>query len=82
MKILTAILVGGVAGAAAMLLFAPRSGEETRAKILGKASDVRGHTTETVGHTTETIKDKLSQARSKADELKEDIQTKAVELRY
>ncbi len=73
MKTLIAIFVGGVAGAVAMLFYAPRSGEETRAKIFGKASDFSGNT-------TETIKDKASQARSMASELKENAQVKAAEL--
>jgi gas vesicle protein len=75
MKTQTTFLVGGVLGAAVMLLLAPRSGEETRVKILGKVSELRGHP-------TETIKDKASQARSKANELKENVETKAVELHY
>ena len=44
--ILTGIVVGGLIGATAMLLLAPRSGEEIRAEIKDKAMDLRDRTTE------------------------------------
>ena len=73
MKTLLAILFGGVVGVAATLIFAPRSGEETRAKIRGKVFELRDNTTETVSN-------QASQARSKANELRENAQAKAAEL--
>ena len=72
--VLTGLLVGSVVGAATMLLFAPRSGEETRAEIRDKAMELRDRT-------TETVKDTVSQAKSKASELKDNVWERAAELK-
>lgn len=72
--VLTGLLVGGVIGAATALLFAPRSGEETRAEIRDRAIDLRDRT-------TETVKDTVSQTKAKARELKDDVLEKAEELK-
>ena len=72
--ILGGFLVGSVIGVATALLFAPRSGEETRAEIRGRAVDLRDRT-------TETVKDPVSQARSKAYELKDTVVEKAEGLK-
>jgi gas vesicle protein len=64
--ILGGFLVGSVIGVATALLFAPRSGEQTRAEIRGRAVDLRDRT-------TETVKDTVSQAKSKAYEIKDTV---------
>jgi len=64
--ILGGFLVGSVIGVATALLFAPRSGEETRAEIRDRAVDLRDRT-------TETVKDTVSQAKSRAYELKDTV---------
>jgi gas vesicle protein len=61
--VLTGIVVGGLIGATAMMLLAPRSGEELRAEIKDKAVDLRDRT-------TESMKDRVSQVVSKAEHLK------------
>ena len=66
-------LVGSVIGVATALLFAPRSGEETRAEIRDRAVELRDRTTDTVNQT-------VSQAKSKAYEIKDTVQEKAQEL--
>jgi gas vesicle protein len=71
--IIGGFLVGSVIGVATALLFAPRSGEETRAEIRDKAVELRDRTTETVNQT-------VSQAKSKASELKDTVREKAEEL--
>jgi gas vesicle protein len=72
--ILGGFLVGSVIGVATALLFAPRSGEETRAEIRDKAVDLRDRT-------TETVKDTVSQAKSKAYEIKDTVIEKAEGLK-
>lgn len=67
-------LVGSVIGVATALLFAPRSGVETRAEIRDRAVELRDRT-------TETVKDTVSQAKSKAYELKDTVAEKAEELK-
>ena len=64
--ILGGFLVGSVIGVATALLFAPRSGQQTRAEIRGKAVELRDRT-------TETVKDTVSQAKTRASELKDTV---------
>jgi gas vesicle protein len=72
--VLGGFLVGSAIGVATALLFAPRSGEETRAEIRGRAVDLRDRT-------TETVRDTVSQAKSKAYELKDTVVEKAEDLK-
>ena len=72
--VLGGFLVGSVIGVATALLFAPRSGVETRAEIRGKAVELRDRT-------TETVKDTVSQAKSKAYEIKDTVAEKAEEIK-
>ena len=64
--ILGGFLVGSVIGVATALLFAPRSGEETRSEIRDRAFDLRDRT-------SETVKDTVTHARSKANELRDTV---------
>jgi gas vesicle protein len=73
--IIGGFLVGSVIGVATALLFAPRSGQETRAEIRDKAIELRDRTTETVNQT-------VSQAKTKASELKDTVREKADELTH
>ena len=72
--VLTGILVGGLIGATAMLFLAPRSGEEMRAEVRDKASDLRDRT-------SETMKDTVSQVVSKAGHLKGGLMGKSQDLK-
>jgi gas vesicle protein len=72
-SVLSGFLVGSAIGVATALLFAPRSGEETRAEIRDKAVELRDRT-------TETVKDTVSQAKSKAYEITDNVLEKAEEL--
>jgi gas vesicle protein len=74
MSVVTGLLVGGLIGAGVALLMAPRSGEETRAEIRDKAMEYRDRTKDVVNET-------VSQARSKAGELKEGVLEKADDLK-
>ena len=72
--ILGGFLVGSVIGVATALLFAPRSGQETRAEIRGRAVELRDRT-------TETVKDTVAQAKTKAYGLKDTVVEKAEEIK-
>jgi gas vesicle protein len=72
--VLTGIIVGGLIGATAMMLLAPRSGEEMRAEIKDKALDLRDRT-------TESVKDTVSQVVSKAGHLKGGIKGKSQDIK-
>src|SRR5215216_689721 len=72
--ILKGIVVGGLIGATAMLLLAPRSGEEIRAEIKDKASDLRDRT-------TDTVKETVSQVVSKTGNLRGGLKDRSQDLR-
>jgi gas vesicle protein len=73
--VLTGIVVGGLIGATAMMLLAPRSGEEMRAEIKDKAVDLRDRT-------TEGVKDTVSQVVSKAENLKGGLKGRSSDLKH
>lgn len=72
--ILTGIVVGGLIGATAMMLLAPRSGEELRSELKDKAMDLRDRT-------AESVKDRVSQVASKAGHLKGGLRGKSQDLK-
>ena len=74
-SVLTGLLVGGLVGAGTMLLFAPQAGERTRAEVQQGVSQLRDRT-------TETVKDKVTVVKSRANQLKAEVRTKAEELQY
>jgi gas vesicle protein len=67
---MTGMMIGGLVGAVIALLYAPSSGEETRAKMRGKAIELRDRA-------TGTFQDTVSRAKSEAQELKENALDKA-----
>jgi len=71
--VLAGLLLGGLAGAGAMLLLAPQSGKETRAQIQQKTMELRDRT-------TETVEEAIAQAKSKTHQIKADVREKAGEL--
>jgi len=73
MAVLAGMLVGGLAGAAAMLLLAPQSGQETRAQIQQKTMELRDRT-------AQTAEEALAQAKMKTHQIKSDVREKAEEL--
>jgi gas vesicle protein len=64
------LLVGGVAGAVTMLLFAPQSGKRTRAKIQQKSIELREQT-------TDAVEDALAQTRHKAHQIRANVHDQA-----
>ncbi len=74
MSVVTGLLIGGLIGAGVALLMAPRSGEETRAEIRNKAMEYRDRTKDAVNET-------VSQAKSKADDLRQGVMEKAEDLK-
>jgi gas vesicle protein len=70
--VLLGVLVGGVAGASAMLLFAPQSGKQTRDQIEEKALELRDQT-------TINIKKAVAQIRSESNKITVEVQDKLVE---
>jgi len=73
-NVLAGMLIGGLAGAAAMLLFAPQSGKQTRAQIEQKSIQLRDQT-------TKNIKKVVKQVRSESNRITADVRGKAEELK-
>ena len=74
LNVLFGALIGGLVGAAAMLLFAPQSGRQTRAQIQNKSIELRDRT-------TKNIKKAVAQVRSETDKITTEVMEKAVELK-
>ena len=74
LSVLAGLLIGGLAGAAAMLLLAPQSGKETRIQIQKKGIELRDRT-------TGMMDDTMAQVRSKANAITIDGRKKIKELK-
>ncbi|MEJ2426630.1 MAG: YtxH domain-containing protein [Candidatus Thiodiazotropha sp.] len=70
---LIGMLLGGLAGAAAMLLMAPQSGKKTRDQIQHKSIELRDQA-------TETMENAMAQVRQTAQQITGDVREKAEEL--
>ena len=71
--LLAGLLIGGLAGAVAMLLLAPQSGKKTRTKLLRQGRDLREQA-------VEAVEDKLEQAHDEVDQIAHDARKQAEQL--
>ena len=71
--VMSGLLIGGLIGAGTALLFAPQSGERTRANIQQKTIEIRDKT-------ADTVKDAVSQVKSKTRQVTSDVLGKAQEF--
>ncbi len=74
------VLFGGLAGAVAALLFAPQSGEETRAVIRDKAIELKEKASETLGETLTQAEKTANEAVKKAEIALKTAQTKTSQV--
>jgi gas vesicle protein len=74
-NVLIGLLIGGLAGATAMLLFAPQSGIRTRAQIQLKSIQLRDRT-------TAGVKNALAQVRFNTHEITTGVREKAGQLKH
>ena len=70
---LVGLLLGGMAGAMAMLLLAPQSGEKTRTQIQQKSIELRDRA-------VKNVEDAVAQTRTKARQITADVREKADKL--
>jgi gas vesicle protein len=68
------MLIGGLAGAVAMLLYAPQSGKRMRAQIQQESILLRDRT-------TKNVKKAVAQVRSETNRITAEVQEKAGELK-
>jgi len=71
--VLVGMLIGGLAGAATMLLLAPQSGKDTRLQIQKKGIELRDRT-------TELVEDTIAQVRTKANQITMDVKNYGQEM--
>lgn len=70
-RIAGAFLIGGIIGAAVALLYAPKSGRETRRDISKAAKRIRNDAVELVEETIRSVNDFAGDVREKAAEIVE-----------
>lgn len=73
LSVLSGLVIGGLVGAATMLLFAPQAGKKTRAELQTRALELRDQT-------AETMKDTITQVKTRANQIKADVQIKVQDL--
>ncbi len=71
---LAGLLLGGLAGAVAMLLLAPQSGKKTRGQIREQSIELRDQT-------VKSVEGAVAQARGEARQIADDVREKVGELR-
>lgn len=74
-SMLAGLLVGGLIGAGTMLLFAPQPGAKTRAELQQGAIRLRDRT-------NETVKGTVTQVKTRANQIKEDVQIKVKDIQH
>jgi gas vesicle protein len=73
---LAGILIGGLVGAAAALLLAPQSGEETRAQIKEKSIEIRDRAETTLEDAKSKASQSVEYTRARVDELSQKVAQK------
>jgi gas vesicle protein len=76
-NVVIGLLIGGLAGAAAMLLFTPQSGKRTRAQI----HQIQQKSIQLRDRTTNNIIKAVVQVRSETNRITAEVQEKAGELK-
>jgi gas vesicle protein len=79
---LVGFIVGGLTGAVVALLFAPQSGEETRALIKDKSIELRDKAQLTAEETYARAEAAAKEARARAEELAHEAKVRAEELAH
>jgi gas vesicle protein len=77
---LVGFIVGGLTGAVVSLLFAPQSGEETRALLRDKSIEIRDQAADTAEQALARAEAAAAEARQRADELAKIARQRAEDL--
>jgi gas vesicle protein len=77
---LVGFIVGGLTGAVVALLFAPQSGEETRALIKDKSIELRDRASHTAEEALARAEALAAEARARADELARQVRERGGEV--
>ena len=77
---LSGFVIGGLVGAAAALILAPQSGEETRAQIRQRSIELREQALESAEEARKRAEEAAAHARARADQLAAEARTRAEEF--
>jgi gas vesicle protein len=77
---LVGFIVGGLSGAVVALLFAPQTGEETRALIKDKSIELRDRAQQTAEEALARAEATAQEARARADELARQLKERGQEV--
>jgi gas vesicle protein len=77
---LVGFIVGGLTGAVVALLFAPQSGEETRALIKDKSIELRDKASASAEEVIARAEAAAAEARTRAEELAKEVRTRGQEV--
>jgi gas vesicle protein len=77
---LVGFIIGGLSGAVVALLFAPQTGEETRALIKDKSIELRDKAQQTAEEALARAEATAAEARARADELARQLRERGQEV--
>jgi gas vesicle protein len=77
---LVGFIVGGLTGAVVALLFAPQSGEETRALIKDKSIELRDKASASAEEVIARAEAAAAEARTRAEELAKEVRSRGREV--
>jgi gas vesicle protein len=77
---LVGFIVGGLTGAVVALLFAPQSGEETRALIKDKSIELRDKASASAEEVIARAEAAAAEARTRAEELAREVRSRGKEV--
>ncbi len=77
---LAGVLLGGLAGAGAMLLLAPQSGKKTRTKIKRKGRKLGKQTAETIDASVDQVRAKANEVTTNIHEQAENLQQRGQDV--
>lgn len=81
MKFITGLLLGGLAGAAAAMLFAPQSGDDTRQMIRNTALDAKVRAQDTLRQAQDQVSSKVEDVQQRVSSMTDDVRSKASRLK-